>query len=142
VFAVVVGVASGECAQVVVADLFEDNRVELVGAGSAGLVCALVGVEQGVGHGLGPELPQGVGVTEGTQVSEEMSRTPSVHSGQVRVTSVTITHEGAGELQQHSTGVDIVTSASADVHQRQILGAGHMHIRQRPGGAPGGLVGV
>jgi hypothetical protein len=59
---VVVGVAFGECAQVVVADLVQDSRIELVGTSGAGLVCDLVGLQQGVGHGLGPELSDRVGV--------------------------------------------------------------------------------
>jgi L-aminopeptidase/D-esterase-like protein len=58
------------------------------------------------------------------------------------VTGVTVAHQGAGEFREYPTGVDVVTSAPADVHQRQILGAGHVHIRQRPGGPPGGLIGV
>jgi hypothetical protein len=28
------------------------------------------------------------------------------------------------------------------VHQRQVLGARHMHIRRRPAGPSGGLIGV
>jgi hypothetical protein len=68
--AVVVGPAFGECAQVVVPDLCQDNRIERLGTHGAGLVCGLVGVEQGVGHGLGPQLPDGIGVAEGAQVSE------------------------------------------------------------------------
>jgi hypothetical protein len=71
-----------------------------------------------------------------------MSCAPGVHGRQVRIAGVTVAHEGAGEFRQHPTGVDVVTSAPADVHQRQVLGARHMHIRQRPGGAPSGLVGV
>ena len=67
---VVVGGAFGECALVVVADLCEDNRIEAVDTYGAGLVGSLVGIEQGVGHGLGPQLPGRVGVGQGTQVSE------------------------------------------------------------------------
>jgi hypothetical protein len=45
-----------------------------------------------------------------------MSCTPRVYCGQVRVAGVPITHEGAGELRQDPTGVDIVAAAPADVH--------------------------
>ncbi len=58
------------------------------------------------------------------------------------VPGVPVAHEGAGELCEYPTGVDVLTSAPADVHQRQVLGAGHVHIRQRPGGPSGGLISV
>jgi hypothetical protein len=60
----------------------------------------------------------------------------------VCVSGVAVTHEDAGELREHPTGVDIVAGAPTDVHQGQVFGARHMHIRQRPGGTPGGLVGM
>jgi hypothetical protein len=69
-----------------------------------------------------------------------MGATPGVDRGQVRVTGITITHEGPGELREHSTGVDVHRRAATDVHQRQ--SARHMHIRQLPGRATGGLIGV
>jgi hypothetical protein len=65
-----------------------------------------------------------------------------VDGGQVGVSGIAVTHEDAGELREYPTGVDIVARAPTDVHQRQIFGARHMHIRQRPGGTPGGLVGM
>ena len=54
VFALVVGVASGECSQVVVADLLQRGFVEAVGATITGLVGGAVGFQQGVGHRLRP----------------------------------------------------------------------------------------
>ena len=62
---VVVGPAFGQCAQVVVPDLGQDLLAERFGTGGAGVVGGLVGLQQSVGHGLGPELTEGVSVTEG-----------------------------------------------------------------------------
>ena len=60
--------------QVVVSDLGQDVRAALVGADGAS---GLVGRQQGVGHGLGPELPEGVGIAECAKVSQEMSFMPT-----------------------------------------------------------------
>jgi hypothetical protein len=95
---VVVGASFGQGAQVVVANLRQDSVVELIGTGGAGLVGGLVGLQQGVGHGLGSQLPEGVGVAERAQVSEQMSCAPGVHGGQVGIPGVPVAHQGAGEL--------------------------------------------
>jgi hypothetical protein len=95
-------------AEVEVPDPFQDRRVEPVGAGGSGVVGGLVGVEQGAGHRQCPQLPGWVGIGDGTKISEEMRAAPGVDGGQVRVSGVAISHEDAGELREHPTGVDIV----------------------------------
>jgi hypothetical protein len=50
--------------------LGQDVGGEVVGVGGAGLVGGLVGFEQGVGHGLGPQLPDRVGVRQGAKITK------------------------------------------------------------------------
>jgi hypothetical protein len=60
----------------------------------------------------------------------------------VGVPGVAITHQDPGERRQHPAGIDGVRRAVPDMHEREVLGAGQVHIGQRAGGAGGGLVGV
>lgn len=61
---------------------------------------------------------------------------------QVLVAGVAIPHQHTGELSQHPAGVDRGRTAVTNVHQRQVFGAGHVHVGQGTGGAAGGFVGV
>jgi hypothetical protein len=73
---VVVGAALGERTPVVVADLGQDSRVEVVATGGAGVVGGLVGLQQGAGQGGGPEWGERVGVGQSAQISQEMGFIP------------------------------------------------------------------
>ena len=95
--AVVIGVAAGECAVVVVADLFEGGFIEGFGAAVAGLDGGVVGVGQGGGHRGGPQLPVGVGIGDRPQVAQQVSCAPGVNRGQVGVAGVAVSDEHAGE---------------------------------------------
>ncbi len=52
--------------------------------------------------------------------------------GQVGITGVAVAHQYPGELSQHPAGVDgghpNFKAAVTDVQQRQVLGAGNVHI--------------
>ena len=72
----VVGSSSGQGAVVVVADAGQHRVVEGLGAAGAGLVGAVVGLEQGVGHRERPELPVGVGVGDRPQIPQQVSLIP------------------------------------------------------------------
>lgn len=58
------------------------------------------------------------------------------------VPGVAVADQYPGEIGQDAAVVDVGAAAAADVHQCEVLGAGHVHVGQRAGGPAGGLVGV
>jgi hypothetical protein len=65
-----------------------------------------------------------------------------MHGLEVLVAGVAVTYQHPGEFCEDAAGVDGGGGAVADVHQGEVLGAGHVHIRQGTGSAAGCLVGV
>jgi len=46
------------------------------------------------------------------------------------------------EFGEDTAVVDVFAAATADVHQREVFGAGDVHVGQGPGGPAGGFIGV
>lgn len=65
-----------------------------------------------------------------------------MQGGQVVVAGVAVADQDTGESGQHSAVVDVLTAAATDMHQRQIFGAGDIHVGQCTIGAADGFVGM
>lgn len=65
-----------------------------------------------------------------------------MHGDQVFVAGVAVADQDTGESGQHSVVVDVLTAAATDMHQRQIFGAGDMHVGGCTIGAADGFVGM
>jgi hypothetical protein len=118
------------------------RRVQTVRSGGSGRLGGAVRAGEGVGHRHGPQLPGGVGVRDRPQVAEQVRGAPGVHRREVVVAGVAVADQDAGEVGQDPALVDVFLGAAADVHHRQISGAGDVHVGQGLVGAAGGLVGV
>ena len=103
------------------ADPGQDVGVEGVVSGGSGLLGVVVGVGEGVGHRLCPDLAFGVGAVERGQISEQVSTAPGVVGvDQVEVAGVAVADDGAGVAGQHRPGVDVVLGAPAGVHRNPV----------------------
>src|SRR5664279_577381 len=71
-----------------------------------------------------------------------MSSAPRVYGGQVVVPGVAVPDQHTGEIGEDAAVVDVFATSTSDVQQRQVFGAGDVHVGQGAGGPAGGFVGV